>query len=824
MITRLLFALRLALLLCLAAPLAAQEAPLSTPEAAVDDASPSTAGQDRTPLIDPEWESLATRVEAAVEAGRASTDVFGDLRAEVATWRDQFSAARDTNAGRIATVEAQLAALGPAPEEGGGEDPRISNRRAALEAQLERLRAPVRIAEESYARAEGLIEEIDAIVVGRQTAQLTERVGTPLAPGRWAKAAEDTLDAFRAARAEMRSIWTNPVTFSRLTERLPQILLYLALALVLLIRGRTWISRLQLVARSRSRRGRDVLDAVLSLGQILLPLGGLLALTLALNATGLFGRRVEPLIQVLPVIGIFPIVAYWMAWRLIPAEDAPRPPSLPVVERAHARGLFLGLGAVMAVQFAILTFATENGIGTESRSVLLLPLTLVTALILFRLGRVLRHTPAQDVPEDAIEGPAPRPFRETLTALLGRLLILVAAAATIGYVVGYVAAFGAVLLPTVVTLYLLGFLMLLIEFVYELTALFSRDEDSDGGLIPALIGFVIVLATLPLLALVWGYRTTDLTSLWQTFSEGFTLGETRISPSDFLTLAVVFVIGYTMVRLFQGALRSTILPKTKLDAGGQTAIISGVGYIGFFLAAVIAITTAGIDLSGLAIVAGALSVGIGFGLQTIVQNFVSGVILLIERPISQGDWIEVGGVMGIVKDISVRSTRVETFDRTDVIIPNADLIAGQVTNWTRGSNVGRLILPVGVAYGTDTQKVETILMEIAESNPHILRNPPPQVLFQNFGADALEFEIRAILQDVNMILKIRNELNHKIAKRFDAEGIEIPFAQRDIWLRNPEALRDGAPRRDTPETDQAPQLSEAEDLDGDGDSAGGSDE
>jgi small-conductance mechanosensitive channel len=404
-------------------------------------------------------------------------------------------------------------------------------------------------------------------------------------------------------------------------------------------------------------------------------------------------------------------------------------------------------------------------------------------LVLYRFAGHLRAAPTED-------GARATNVTSVLARITGRLLRFTSFVAPVLALIGFTNLSIVFVFPMIATIGLIYAIFIVQELLIEIyKTIAGGAQTAADGLLPVLINFSVVMASMPVFALIWGARVANLTEIWTQFKDGISIGGTQISPLDFMTFVMVFTIGYGATRLIQSALKGTVLPKTKLDLGAQNAIVSGFGYVGVFLAAMAAISSTGLDLSSLAIVAGALSVGIGFGLQNIVSNFVSGIILLIERPVSQGDWIEVGGKMGYVRDISVRSTRIETFDRTDVIIPNADLVSGVVTNWTRGNTVGRLIVPVGVAYGTDTRKVEQILAEIASNQSMIVLNPPPSVVFQGFGADSLDFEIRAILHDVNYMNVVKSEINHQIAERFVQEGIEIPFAQRDIYIKNIDELK-----------------------------------
>ena len=714
------------------------------------------------------------------------------------------------------TVNAQLAALGDAPTGEATEAADLAELRASLTETLASLTAPAARAGAAYALADGLIKEIDAIIRDRQAAQFLERSATPLNPATWTIAWDNWTAGLRATRGELETALSSPGQRQQVVGNLPVALVLTAVAVVLLLRGRRWMRWLEARVRTVTQRGQGVWTFLLSLGQIVLPFAGIAILAIAFLSTGIEGRRITALVTALPFYGLNPIIAHWLGGHLLtPGPDAGTGVfGLTTESRGRLKRRFIWLGYLLMLASLMVLWTEVNGIAGTSAAVLQFPFGVAVAIALFQIGRVMLLGGVADEAQDEAE--TIRPFRERVLSLVGRLLILGAALGVALAALGFVAAFEMIVFPLAGTLYLLGALVLSQRLAFDLYALIAGEDDKGGagGLVPVSIAFLLTLAALPLLALLWGARTTDLTELWARFQEGFDIGGTVISPGNFLTFVIVFVVGYSAVRLLQTALKTSVLPRTRMDIGGQNAVSAGVGYVGMFLAAVVAITMAGIDLTGLALVAGALSVGIGFGLQNIVSNFVSGIILLIERPISEGDWIEVGGQMGYVRSISVRSTRIETFDRTDVIVPNADLVSGTVTNYTRGNSVGRLIVSVGVAYGTDTHQVSAILQEIAEAHPMVILNPKPLVVFQGFGADSLDFEIRAILRDVNWIMSVKTEINHEINRRFTEEGIEIPFAQRDVWLRNPESLRSGAVA--TPPTPDPGPASDAAPVDPDG--------
>jgi small-conductance mechanosensitive channel len=315
-----------------------------------------------------------------------------------------------------------------------------------------------------------------------------------------------------------------------------------------------------------------------------------------------------------------------------------------------------------------------------------------------------------------------------------------------------------------------------------------------GEYVPGLnwLRFVINLALWAGLALwvlrVWGLSDAGFALIAQYYTEGFQIGGVNIVPKRVFWALLVLALLLTFTRWFKQILAQYWVKKLRVDRGAREAIVTASGYLGTAITLLIAASVAGIDFTNLAIVAGALSVGIGFGLQNIVNNFISGLILLMERPVRAGDWIVVGGTEGVVKRINIRYTHVQTFERADVIVPNSELISGQVTNWMLSDLWGRVRIPIGVMYGSDTNQVKEVLLNVASAHPLVIRGrpevPDPQVYFLSFGDSALNFELRCFIREVDKRLQVTSELNFAIDAAFRERGIEIPLPTRDVRIHN----------------------------------------
>jgi small-conductance mechanosensitive channel len=291
-----------------------------------------------------------------------------------------------------------------------------------------------------------------------------------------------------------------------------------------------------------------------------------------------------------------------------------------------------------------------------------------------------------------------------------------------------------------------------------------------------------------LLLNIWGAEEA-LGIILRFFRDGFEFAGIAINPAHLLWAILVFAVLLTLSRWMKGQLNSKWLAKTRMEYSAREALVTTFGYVAIAISVIIALSIAGIKFTNLAIIAGALSVGIGFGLQNIVNNFISGLIMLVERPVRTGDWIVVGNTEGHVKRISIRTTSIQTFDRAEVIVPNSDLISGQVTNWTLRGEWGRIRVPVGVAYGSDTAMVRDTLLEIVNNHEDIIKEHPdlpgPNVLFMGFGDSSLNFELRAIVSDINKRMQVTSDINYAIDAAFRERDIEIPFPQRDLNFRGP---------------------------------------
>jgi small-conductance mechanosensitive channel len=697
-----------------------------------------------------------------------------------------------TLADPLSEVDQQIALLGPVPADGGAEATAVAEQRAGLEAVKKRLQSVKSQLELAAVTAEQLGSRISTHQRGLFLKRIFERDRSILNPTLW----QDTWTGFSLMAwrlAALYSAWWKNVGATADFRGLALIPVFLAasLSVYLLIRGRIrrWIDTNLAAKRAPGDFDRlwRVARAVAASLAILLVLTT--PVSLALDIAGFMTTRFA-LVYEAGLDVLYSTVIYWVLARRITAPGQPAWRLVDLDDGAAARIAALGGLAALASSVFQALGTVADGLGvrvayTAGQSALAATaLLILLALILLTIAR-----------QPGLPGrsPARRVYFKWLR-VLSPLIWLLLGVGAIGLLAGYVALaryISQTLFETTVLIIVLFLLHHLCDaaiassldgeggfgrFLRRFSGLGERGILRVGLLIRIAADVLLVVAGLPLLFLLWTVTWIDFRGLANSVLIGFRLGDITFSPSLLAAVILVLVAGIVLTNLLVRWLDRRILSETRIDKGVQDSVRKGASYTGYAIAAGVAFTAAGFDLSSIALIAGALGVGIGFGLQAIVNNFVSGLVLLIERPVRVGDWVALPAGEGIIKRINVRATEIETFDNCTVIVPNSVLVTGAVSNWTHDNSLGRFSVAVSVPYGSDETQAAKLLIEAARSHPKVVTHPGPQVQLVRFGNLGLDFEIKAAVADIFDGAQVASDIRFALLKAFAENGIAIAHA------------------------------------------------
>ena len=687
----------------------------------------------------------------------------------------------------------RLTQLGPKPKD-TQESADVAEQRVEREAAVTRIDETQRLARSLLVQGDQIIDRVSNRRRESFTRDLFQRSQPLVGPGLWAKVMADVPRDTRSLQSALSDIG---LLFSRNGSIGNLLFLGLAFGIsIALYFGRRNIApraaRRDASATEPSRRA-TLLAAwrVILLGTVP-AVAGSYAVYYALDATNLLPSRLLPVAAA--ILGGLAFIAFVEALcdgLLSPDKPAWRP--APVGDAAATRLTRLAVGIATVLTVVKSVEALNSGISAALPiSIATRGLGAVATALILAVG--LHRFADTEQEEEACFGPyVPT---KTTTGIGGPARLLGWAAVAligVGALVGYV-AFAAFLIDQLIwTASVLVLLYLLVQSVDTFIGRALCDETRLATALQANTGLrkrsltqisvlatgaarVILILVAALLVLApWGLDSTDIVSSIRQAFFGFKVGDVTISLSSIAFGIGILVLGVFVTRAVQRWLELTYLPATDLDAGLRNSITTIAGYFGFLLSLALAFSYLGLSLEKLTIVAGALSVGIGFGLQSIVNNFVSGLLLLWERPIRVGDQVVIGDSEGIVKRISVRSTEIQTFDRSSVIVPNSNLISGVVKNRVRGDRSGRVSITVSVLRNQDPVRAAEMIVGCAQGHADVLKDPAPRVVFKKIGDPFLEFELLVWIVDVSLGQKVQTDLNYAVFATLSGAGFIPPL-------------------------------------------------
>jgi len=801
----------------------------------------ASPGHAQTELSDDQFERLTQRWHHTLDSISSDLTEFtivgkdlDELRANIRIVAESAEEVRDRAAAAAAAQQALFDALGPPPAEGEpAEDPVVATERSLIVAQRAHDLGRVARSNVVLARTRDLLER----TVTEETAALLDAINEPTVSPLMPSVVMAAVGELRDRLAELTEMaarsWRSSDLFRPWSRTGATLLAIVALTFLIALPLRRWLLTTygpdpSLDAPSPTRRFQATTSTIAV--NAVLPALIIAGFQLVLSESPVVSGELRfPLsvflavaLDVVPLVGlVFAILAPGQpAWRISRFADKPAKrisravrtyavlllvlaPSLSAISPVYAEGRLIEIAGARAALGAI------GGL----LGVVLLGLAMLN---------LMRPRNWRNLSPDDTAQPIEQPRSHSMAQAVMVLVVLGVIASMVLSGVGYINLGVFVSKSMTRTLVVIGYALCLRAWLHEGLHVATSDEnavgrwlrhrlllDDDGAtrlifwltlIIDAVLGALVLGTSL----VMWGMPGAVLQEGADLAIDGVDVGGFNLSLVNIGLALGVLVTLLAAIHVFQRFLADRVLVQTRLELGVRDALATGVSYVGYVLAALITLSVLGLDISNIALIFGALSVGIGFGLQHVVSNFVSGLILLIQRPIKTGDWIVVGDQQGYVRRISVISTEIQTFDAAAVIVPNSTMLSSQVINWHLHNKLGRVIVPVGVSYDSDPEQVRNVLLACADKHPEILKRPTPQVLFRNFGDSSLDFELRFFLREIDGLLRVSSEMRFAIQKAFRDSGIQIPYPQRDVHLRgaapSPDRDRQGESGRTDPAT------------------------
>lgn len=826
---------------------AADAASSDAPDASKDAAAPTAAQPAPAPppavQLPEELQRPISSLQAKVESLESqvardslSDDQLSGLRRYVDDAKNEARRIADSIRPKLNEVQSQIDKLGKPPEQG---QPPEAQEVAAERLRLDGLKASfdggIKTTDVVAVRAGNVTQRVQELRQALFTKHLMRRSQSPLMPTIWRQLASElpgmSRDIGRIAQSWWNSASDQPFMLAALIAAVASLYVLLKACVVFLIRTVLSDGPAQPGYFQRAGAAGWAAPAL-----ALPPAASAFLLVFGLDSLDLLPYQVEQLTRTaLPAFLIFIAVSALaravMAprrarWRLVDLGDKPARKVATTV--SWIAGVY-SLDLVLKELIRILYLPLSVSIAVASLG------SIAIALLLIRLVRTdftpaaqfvdgegsLPSTPQQASADSAPPASAPaadvtgdiEPARRSRLSFLRPVLLkvpllVVALAIMAASLSGYIAlgrfmAGQMVVTGSVIVLVLL--LHLAIRAVIgepgheaerfrtifdERLGLEDRHRHVLGRGASVLLNVALALVALPLVLLTWGFTQADALEWVRNVVFGFRIGSFQISLAQILIAIGLFMVLLIATRLVQRWLAARMArPPRVVEQGIADSVHAFVGYLGIGFAVLTALSYAGLDITNFAIVAGALSVGVGLGLQSIVNNFVSGLIILVERPIKVGDLVNVKGQEGHVRRISVRSTEIETGDRASLIVPNSEFITNTVTNWTHRNPLARVLVKVGVSYKSDPEQVRTILQTVARECPMVMQIPSPGVSFDNFGPNALEFSLSGVVAEISRAGAAQTDLRMRILKAFRENGIEIAHSQHDVHLRDLDGVK-----------------------------------